>query len=85
MNELQAFVEHIKLCNNIKLPGSRIRLFLGAAPIGWVTADCAATIVTCGGLVSSGKAFMFPILRLCFLSSFLPSGYPHHVHFLQSN
>jgi hypothetical protein len=30
------FIRHIHACNNAKLPGSRVRLHLGSAPIGWV-------------------------------------------------
>jgi 8-oxo-dGTP pyrophosphatase MutT (NUDIX family) len=36
MDQPDAFIRHIRACNNAELPGGRVRLRIGAAEVGWV-------------------------------------------------
>ncbi|HTW27423.1 MAG TPA: NUDIX domain-containing protein [Acetobacteraceae bacterium] len=46
---MQALMRHVEACHNAVLPGGRLRLRLGADPIGWVRPDLAAEIERLGG------------------------------------
>ncbi|HEX4260774.1 MAG TPA: NUDIX domain-containing protein [Acetobacteraceae bacterium] len=45
---MDTLLRHIAACHNAGLPGGRLRLFAGAAPVGWVTEAVAAELAAFG-------------------------------------
>lgn len=51
---------HIAACNNAQLPGSRLRLWLGTHPVGWLTHAVADRLAECAPLVRTTEQAMLP-------------------------
>ena len=65
-----AFLRHIAMCNNARLPGNRVKLRIGNGVIGWVLPDLAAALagfsdiaVQKDGLTLSHGGALFEISR----------------------
>ncbi|MDE2517361.1 MAG: NUDIX domain-containing protein [Rhodospirillales bacterium] len=54
------FLRHIAACNNAALPGRRIRLLLGAHPVGWVLAELAARLAVEPGAQAGADGIRLP-------------------------
>lgn len=42
--KVTGFERHVRACNNVKLPGSRIPFLIGEQTVGWVTPDIASVL-----------------------------------------
>lgn len=49
-------MRHVRACNNADLPGGRLRLALGGAPVGWVQPGMARHLSAAGGWTDESVA-----------------------------
>jgi hypothetical protein len=54
MTNTTGFVRHVRVCNNVDLPGDRLRLLIGQAAVGWVAPNIAAALAGAPGLSQPG-------------------------------